>query len=170
MKKILCLFLTVLMLFSMTGCTELLGSAYFLFLVATGDDAADKADVFDFVCEKEEALLEAIENGDLSAFENQGFIKKIDADDAGQLGIGEIRAAQEDVDDGHDDIVGQGLGDGGEGGTDDGTNSQCHGVALNGKGHEFIPPGGFDFGHSFLLPFFNYFYCLIRIQEIGLGS
>lgn len=82
MKKILCLLLTVVLLVSMTGCAELLGGAYFLYLVATGDDAAGKADVFAFVCEKEEELLEAIENGDLSAFENQGFIKKIDADDA----------------------------------------------------------------------------------------
>lgn len=82
MKKILCLLLTVVLLVSMTGCAELLGGAYFLYLAATGDDAADKAEVFTFVCEKEEALLKAIGNGDLSAFENQGFIKEIDADEA----------------------------------------------------------------------------------------
>ena len=36
---------------------------------------------FEFVCEKEEALLQAIENGDFSAFENKGLVKRIDADE-----------------------------------------------------------------------------------------
>ena len=67
-----------------------------------------------------------------------------------QLHFAEIDAAQEDGHDGHDDVIGQGLGDGGEGGADDGTDSQCHGVALDGKCHEFIPPGGLldRVGHS----------------------
>lgn len=83
MKKIICLLLVLCTLFSLSGCSErILGSALFLFLVATGDDSADKDDVFEFVCENEEALLKAIENGDVSAFENKGFIKDIDADEA----------------------------------------------------------------------------------------
>ena len=80
-KKGLSLLLVVIMLFSLSGCSEILGGAFFLFLVATGDDSADKDEVFEFVCENEEELLQAIEDGDFSSFENQGFIKDIDADD-----------------------------------------------------------------------------------------
>ena len=79
-KKGLCLLLAALMLFSLSGCSDILDGAFFLFLVATGDDSADKDEVFDFVSENEEELLKAIEAGDYSAFENQGFIKDIDVD------------------------------------------------------------------------------------------
>lgn len=82
MKKLLCLLLVLCMLFSLSGCAEkFFGSAIFLFLAATDDDSADKEEVFEFVCKKEEDLLKAIENGDFSAFENKGFIKYIDADE-----------------------------------------------------------------------------------------
>ena len=82
MKKLICVFLVICMLFSLTGCAEkVLGSAVFLFLVATSDDSADKNDVFEFVSDNEEELLKAIENGDFSAFENKGFIKDIDPDE-----------------------------------------------------------------------------------------
>lgn len=81
MKKIICVLLVLCMLFSLVGCSDVLGGAFFLYLVATGDDSADKDDVFEFVCEKEEELLKAIEEGDFSAFENKGFIKDIDADE-----------------------------------------------------------------------------------------
>lgn len=81
MKKILCILLVLCMLFSLVGCEKILGSALFLSLVVTGDDSANKEDVFAFVCENKEALLKAIENGDLSAFENAGFIQDIDADE-----------------------------------------------------------------------------------------
>lgn len=82
MKKIICVLLVLCVLFSLAGCTEkVLDSALFLFLVVTGDDSADKDDVFEFVCEREEDLLKAIEDGDFSAFENKGFIKNIDADE-----------------------------------------------------------------------------------------
>ncbi len=80
-KKGLSLLLVVIMLFSLSGCSDILGGAFFLFLVATGDDSADKDEVFDFVSENEEELLKAIEAGDYSAFENQGFIKDIDPDE-----------------------------------------------------------------------------------------
>ena len=80
-KKIVSLLLAVIMLFSLTGCSDILGGVFFLFLVATGDDRADKAEVFQFVCENEEELLKVIEDGDFSEFENQGFIKDIDADE-----------------------------------------------------------------------------------------
>ena len=81
LKKGLALLLAVIMVFSLSGCSDILGGAFFLFLVATGDDSADKDEVFDFVSENEEELLKAIEAGDYSAFENQGFIKDIDADE-----------------------------------------------------------------------------------------
>ena len=81
LKKGLALLLAIIMLFSLSGCSDILGEVFFLFLVATGDDRADKDEVFDFVSENEEELLKAIEAGDYSAFENQGFIKDIDADE-----------------------------------------------------------------------------------------
>ena len=60
MKKLSCILLVLCMLFSLSGCAEkILGSAVFLFLVATGDDSADKDEVFEFVCEKEDELLKA---------------------------------------------------------------------------------------------------------------
>ena len=78
MKKVICLLLVFCMLFSLTGCSDVLGGAFMLFLAATGNDSTNKSDVFEFVCEKEETLLKAIENGDYSAFEDKGFIKNID--------------------------------------------------------------------------------------------
>ena len=81
LKKGLALLLAVIMVFSLSGCSDILGGAFFLFLVATGDDSADKDEVFDFVSENEEELLKAIGAGDFSALENQGFIKDIDPDE-----------------------------------------------------------------------------------------
>lgn len=82
MKKNICVLLVLCMLFSLSGCSDILGGAFFLFLIATGDDSADKGEVFEFVCENEEELLKAIKDRDFSTFENQGFIKEIDTDDA----------------------------------------------------------------------------------------
>ena len=81
LKKGLALLLAIILAFSLSGCSDILGGAFFLLLVAIGDDSADKDEVFDFVSENEEELLKAIETGDYSAFENQGFIKDIDADE-----------------------------------------------------------------------------------------
>lgn len=80
LKKCLCLLLVVMMLFGMSGCKDTLSGIVFLFLVATGDDRADQGEIFDFVCENEEELRIAIENGDFSDFENQGIIKDIVAE------------------------------------------------------------------------------------------
>ena len=94
MKKIICMLLVLCMLLPLTGCSDVLGGAFFLFLVATIDDSADKDEIIEFVCEKEDELLKAIEDGDFSAFENKGFIKDIDADETvvdfscGGAGIG----------------------------------------------------------------------------------
>ena len=82
MKKTICMLLVLCMFLPLAGCSEKdLAGAFFLSLVLTGDDSADKADVFEFVREKEDELLKAIEDGDFSAFENQGFIKDIDPDE-----------------------------------------------------------------------------------------
>ena len=94
MKKIICMFLVLCMLLPLAGCSDVLGGAFFLFLGATSDDSADKDEIIEFVCEKEDELLKAIEDGDFSAFENKGFIKDIDADETvvdfscGGAGIG----------------------------------------------------------------------------------
>ena len=94
MKKIICMLLVLCMLLPLAGCSDVLGGAFFVFLVATSDDSADKDEIIEFVCEKEDELLKAIENGDFSAFENKGFIKDIDADETvvdfscGGAGIG----------------------------------------------------------------------------------
>lgn len=93
-KKCLSVLLVIAMLFSLTGCSDVLGAAVFLFFVVTGDDRADKDEVFEFVCENEEALLQAIEKGEFSSFANQGFIGEIDADEdvvdfaCGGFGVG----------------------------------------------------------------------------------
>ena len=81
LKKGLALLLAATLMLSLAGCSDVWGGIYFLYLVATGDDSADQEDIFDFVRENEEELLQAIEAGDYSTFENQGFIKDIDADD-----------------------------------------------------------------------------------------
>ena len=81
LKKCMCLLMTVVLLFSMSGCKDLIGGAFFLMLVAATDDSADKDVVFEFVRENEAELLQAIADGDFSAFENQGFIKKINAEE-----------------------------------------------------------------------------------------
>ena len=81
LKKGLCLFWAVILAFSLTGCAEILRGAFFLVLVMTSDDSADKDEIFTVVRENEEELLKAIESGDFSAFENQGFIKEIEDDD-----------------------------------------------------------------------------------------
>lgn len=82
MKKLLCVCVAIMLTFSLTACSDLLGGAYFLYLIVSGDDSADRDAIFEFVCENEEELLKAIQDSDFSAFENQGFIKEIDADEA----------------------------------------------------------------------------------------
>ena len=81
MKKPICVVLVLCFLLFLLGCSGVLGAVWFMFLVAAGDDRADKNEVLEFVCEKEDELLKAIENGDFSAFENQGFVQEIDADE-----------------------------------------------------------------------------------------
>lgn len=78
-KKVLSLLMAVAMMVSLVGCSEEdIAGVFFLFLVATDDDRAEKEEVFDFVLENEEELRKAIEDGDFSAFENQGIVKDID--------------------------------------------------------------------------------------------
>ena len=81
MKKIIYIWLIFCMLiFTARFSEEIISSVLFLFLVITSDDSAEKNDVFRFVCENEETLLDAIENRDFSSFENKGFINDVKID------------------------------------------------------------------------------------------
>lgn len=77
LKKGLCLVLALILIFTLSGCADILGGAFFLLLVATSDDSADKDEVLAFVCDHEKELMKAVETADFSAFENQGFIRDI---------------------------------------------------------------------------------------------
>ena len=84
-KKLLCMLLALVMIFSLSGCVcmldEAVSSAVFLFLCATDSgDYADKEDIISFVCENEEALRSAIESNDYSDFENKGVVGDISFD------------------------------------------------------------------------------------------
>ena len=74
MKKFLFQVLAACMAVLLSGC---IAGGAFAFMVLIDDDSAKKEEVFAFVCEQEAALLAAIEAGDFSAFEDQGFIKSI---------------------------------------------------------------------------------------------
>lgn len=56
--------------------------------------------------------------------------------------LGEVDAAQEHGHDGHNQVIGQGLGDGGEAAADDDANGHGQSVALDGEGLEFLQPAG----------------------------
>lgn len=79
-KKVFAFLLAASMLLTLTGCSDWVGGLTFLAMVLMSDDSADKDEVFAFVQENEAALLKAIEDKDFSAYENKGFIKKIDCD------------------------------------------------------------------------------------------
>ena len=78
MKKILCLCLVVGMALSLTGCVDdLVGGAFFLYLIETGNDRAPKDEIFEFVRENEKELLAAIEKGEAESFENRDVVKSV---------------------------------------------------------------------------------------------
>ena len=60
LKRALCLALTVLMLFSMSGCSERIAGAFMWFLVANDDDRAAKEDIFAFVSDNEDACAKLL--------------------------------------------------------------------------------------------------------------
>lgn len=84
LKKGLCLLLAVVLVFTLSGCADTLknlaGSIMLAVLTVLGDDSADQEHVFKFVRENEAELMEAIQRGDFSAFENQGIVKDIRAE------------------------------------------------------------------------------------------
>ncbi len=78
MKKFLCLCLVVIMTLSLSGCVaDLAEGAFFLYLIAAGDDRADQDDIFEFVRENEAEMLAAIEKGEIEAFGNRGVVKTV---------------------------------------------------------------------------------------------
>lgn len=88
------LFVIVSLVLVHYGCSYVMHGAYFLLLIATDDDRADKTEICAFVRENEEALIIAIEEGDYSSFEHTGFIGNIEANatavefSCGGVGIG----------------------------------------------------------------------------------
>lgn len=74
MKKALCIVLASIILLSLSGCSDLFGTVFLSTLVAIGDDRAEKEDIFSFVTEHEEELLQAIKQNDFSDFKNNGII------------------------------------------------------------------------------------------------
>ena len=81
LKRALCLALTVLMLFSMSGCSERIAGAFMWFLVANDDDRAAKEDIFAFVSDNEDALRKAIVDNDYTAFAEHEIIKDVYANE-----------------------------------------------------------------------------------------
>ena len=81
MKKIICLILTVLVLFSLSGCSERIAGAFMWFLVTTDDDRAAKEDIFAFVSDNEDALRKAIADNDYTAFAEHEIIKDVYANE-----------------------------------------------------------------------------------------
>lgn len=81
LKRALCLALTVLMLFSMSGCSERIAGAFMWFLVTNDDDRAAKEDIFAFVSDNEDALRKAIADNDFTAFEDHEIIKDVYANE-----------------------------------------------------------------------------------------
>lgn len=87
-KKILCMLLAFVMIFSLSGCVctidEAVSSAVFLFFCATDSGGyADKDEIISFVCENEEALRSAVEENDFSGFENKGIVEDVSCDSNG---------------------------------------------------------------------------------------
>lgn len=80
LKKIAAFLLAASLLLTLTGCSDLIAGIAFTVVGLMSDDRADKDDIFEFVRENEAALLKAIEDKDFSAYENKGFINKIDRD------------------------------------------------------------------------------------------
>ena len=82
-KRVLCLLLTVTLLFSLSACVateDLWGGALFLFLCAASDDHAEKEDIVAFVEAHQDELLTCIQTQDYSALEKYAIIKSIDAE------------------------------------------------------------------------------------------
>jgi len=74
MKKASCIVLVLIILLSLSDCSDLFGAVFLSTLVAQGDDRAEKEDIFSFVIDHEEELLQAIEENDVSHFENNGIV------------------------------------------------------------------------------------------------
>lgn len=84
LKKGLCLLLAIVLVFTLSGCADTLknivGSMVFIVFTALNDDRADKDEIFEFVTEHEEALLQAVEAKDFTDFESQGIVKDVHAE------------------------------------------------------------------------------------------
>ena len=77
MKKVLSALLILLLVFSLSGCSNLFGMFIMICAAGSSDDRAEKTDIIEFVIEHEEALREAVEQNDYTAFENSDIVLDI---------------------------------------------------------------------------------------------
>lgn len=80
-KKILSLFMVMVLLLSLTSCKDLVGGAFMLLFAATSDDSAEKEDIISFVEKHQDELLECVESNDYSSLEKYSIIKSVSADE-----------------------------------------------------------------------------------------
>ena len=73
MKKALCVLLCLLLGLSLTGCGRLL----FFLLIALDDDRAPKDEIFAYVSEQEDLLLQCIESKDYSAVLQGSIVRDV---------------------------------------------------------------------------------------------
>lgn len=86
LKKVLSLLLVAVITFSLAGCDIVSGIAFLIIMgCSDNDDRADKGEIFSFVRENEDKLLDAIKHKDYSAFENKGFIGSVSEEKRGGI-------------------------------------------------------------------------------------
>lgn len=81
-KRIICVLLAVIMMFSFSGCSLLRGfveAVIFLQIIAASDDRASMEDIEAFVTQHTEELYRCIEAGDYSPLEQYSIIKEVSA-------------------------------------------------------------------------------------------
>lgn len=78
LKKAVCILSVVLMMFSFTACQAGDFSALSFFrMIMSSDDSTPKDQIFEFVNEHQEELIECAEKDDFSEFEGRGIVKSV---------------------------------------------------------------------------------------------
>ncbi len=76
LKRCGCAFLTIILALSLSGCGEIWSVIIQIREIRKGD-AAPKEDIFQFVLENEEYLLQCLKQSELETLENYGIIKDV---------------------------------------------------------------------------------------------
>lgn len=76
MKKLLCIFISIALVFSLSGCGDMIGFLVML-SAANQDDRADKDDIFKFVAKNEDELREVIAKNDYTAFDHHKLVQDV---------------------------------------------------------------------------------------------